>query len=118
MIGGRIILFRTNPALAEKSAPRPERVTKGTPSFHSWNHYADAKEKFFSGEWQAEPGAWRIEYDETEFCHILEGVSVIHADAGETVTLRAGDSFVIPAGFKGEWEVIERTKKLYVIVYL
>jgi uncharacterized cupin superfamily protein len=27
----------------------------------------------------------------------------------------AGDEFVIPRGFEGVWEVIERTRKIYVI---
>jgi uncharacterized cupin superfamily protein len=27
----------------------------------------------------------------------------------------AGDEFVIPRGFEGVWEVIERTRKVYVI---
>ena len=29
--------------------------------------------------------------------------------------LKAGDKLVIPVGFKGEWQVVETTKKIYVI---
>ncbi len=50
-----------------------------------------------------------------EFCHILSGVSVIEEDGGETRTVSAGDSFVIKPGFKGTWEVLETTRKEYVI---
>jgi len=30
--------------------------------------------------------------------------------------LRAGDSFVLRPGFKGSWEVLETTRKQYVIL--
>ena len=34
---------------------------------------------------------------------------------GEARTVRAGDSFVLRPGFKGSWEVLETTRKEYVI---
>ena len=48
-------------------------------------------------------------------CHILSGHSVLTEEGGEANTLKAGDSFVIRPGFKGTWEVIETTRKEYVI---
>jgi uncharacterized protein len=39
----------------------------------------------------------------------LESVS------GEKHELRAGDAFVVPAGFEGTWEVTEPCKKWYAI---
>jgi uncharacterized protein len=60
-------------------------------------------------------GKWRVSYTEEEYCQILHGVSVITGDDGNAITVRAGDRFVIPRGFAGTWEVIETTKKLYVI---
>ncbi len=36
-------------------------------------------------------------------------------DQGRAKTLRAGDRFVIPAGFKGTWEVLEACRKIYVV---
>ena len=68
-----------------------------------------------TGIWESTPGKWRIEYDEWEFCHILSGVSVISEDSGEARTVRAGDSFVLRPGFKGSGEVLETTRKEYVI---
>ncbi|TIW64489.1 MAG: cupin domain-containing protein, partial [Mesorhizobium sp.] len=69
----------------------------------------------YAGIWESTPGKWRIVYDEWEFCHILSGVSVISEDGGEARTVRAGDSFVLRPGFKGSWEVLETTRKEYVI---
>lgn len=34
---------------------------------------------------------------------------------GNAKTLRAGDRFVIPAGFSGTWEVLEPCRKIYVV---
>ena len=33
---------------------------------------------------------------------------------GSERALNAGDNFIIPAGFEGEWEVLKTTKKTYV----
>ena len=35
--------------------------------------------------------------------------------AADAVTVSAGESFVVPRGFVGTWEVVEPTKKTYVI---
>ena len=34
---------------------------------------------------------------------------------GKVEEYKAGDAFVIPAGFKGAWETVEAVKKFYVI---
>jgi uncharacterized cupin superfamily protein len=34
---------------------------------------------------------------------------------GNELELTAGDKICIPAGFSGEWEVVEPTQKIYVI---
>ena len=98
---------------AEEDAPPADRVISGAPRFRTWNH--EDRDGLYCGIWQATPGKWRISYDEWEFCHILEGVSVIAEDGGEARTVRAGDSFILRPGFKGTWEVIETTRKEYVI---
>ena len=97
----------------EEGAPAPERVLAGDPRFHTWN--AEERDGLYAGIWEATPGKWRIEYDEWEFCHILSGISIIAEDGGESRTVRAGDSFVLRPGFKGSWEVLETTRKEYVI---
>lgn len=97
----------------EEGAPAPDRVLAGDPRFRTWN--AEDRDGLYAGIWEATPGKWRIEYDEWEFCHILSGVSVIAQDGGEVRTVRAGDSFVLQPGFKGSWEVLETTRKEYVV---
>jgi uncharacterized cupin superfamily protein len=97
----------------EEGAPAPDRVVKGDPRFRTWN--AEERDGLYAGVWESTPGAWRVVYDEWEFCHILSGVSVLTEDGGVPRTIRAGDAFVIRPGFTGVWEVVETTRKEYVI---
>ena len=67
------------------------------------------------GIWEATPGKWRIAYEEWEYCRILEGVSIIADENGNERTVRPGDGFILRPGFTGTWQVIETTRKEYVI---
>ena len=98
----------------EVSAPPDERVLKGSPVFRTWD-VEHTENGIYAGIWQSTPGKWRIAYDEWEYFHILEGHSVVTEDDGEAVHLRAGDSYILRPGFKGTWEVLETTRKDYVI---
>lgn len=99
---------------AETGEPAGGRTIEGTPRFRTWN-VEEAEGGLHAGIWESTPGKWRVEYDEWEFCSILSGVSIIAEDGGEARTVRAGDSFVIRPGFRGTWEVVETTRKSYVI---
>lgn len=99
---------------AEDGAPDPGRVTDGAPRHRTWNAEDDGQ-GLYAGIWEATPGEWQVDYAEWEFCHILQGVSVITEAGGEPVTLVAGDSFVLRPGFKGRWRVVETTVKHYVV---
>jgi uncharacterized cupin superfamily protein len=98
---------------AEIGAPAEGRVISGDPRFATWN--VEEADGLYAGIWEATPGKWHIEYEEWEFCHILSGVSVVTEEGGHAHTVRAGDSFAIRPGFKGTWEVVETTRKEYVI---
>lgn len=98
----------------EHGAPAEGRLISGQPRFTTWN-VEEAEGGLYAGVWESTPGKWRIEYDEWEFCHVLFGVSVITEDGGSARTIKAGDSFVLRPGFKGTWEVLETTRKEYVI---
>ncbi|MCO6050748.1 cupin domain-containing protein [Mesorhizobium sp. RP14(2022)] len=98
----------------EEGAPDVGRIIEGEPRFKTWNA-EEADGGLYAGVWEATPGKWRIVYDEWEFCHILAGVSVIEEYGGAARTVRAGDSFVLRPGFKGSWQVLETTRKEYVI---
>jgi uncharacterized cupin superfamily protein len=93
----------------------PEKLISGNPKQSLWMHYTDASKQFFAGIWQSEVGKWRISYTEEEYCKIIEGTSILTDPSGVAVTVSAGESFVIPSGFTGTWEVVTPTRKEFVI---
>ena len=93
----------------------PEKLLQGNPRQTAWLHYTDPSGRFMAGIWHSERRRWKILYTEEEYCQVLEGRSVITDQAGNAVTVCAGDEFVIPAGFSGSWEVLEPTRKRFVI---
>lgn len=93
----------------------PEKLLLGNPKQTIWTQYTSPTEAFFTGIWRSEPGKWTVSYTEEEFCHMLAGTSIIASAQGPTLTVKAGDSFVIPRGFVGTWEVVEQTTKRFVI---
>jgi uncharacterized cupin superfamily protein len=99
---------------AEQGGPAPERLVSGSPVHRTWS-VEEAEGGLYAGIWESTPGKWRVEYDEWEFCRILSGISIITEEGGEAHTVKAGDSFVLRPGFKGTWEVVETTRKEYVI---
>jgi uncharacterized cupin superfamily protein len=99
----------------EAGAPLAERIVAGAPQFKTWTFEEAPDSKVFAGVWESTPGKWRISYDEWEFCSIVSGVSVVTRDGEQPQRIGAGDVFVIRPGFEGTWEVVETTRKLFVI---
>jgi uncharacterized cupin superfamily protein len=104
----------SSPEVAEVQPP-PERVLSGNPKHTTRNFFIDETGQFFAGIWYSTSGRWRVKYSENEFCHILEGKLRIEDVLGRSWTFKSGDSFVVPAGFAGTWDVIEPTRKLYAL---
>ncbi|MDA0961683.1 MAG: cupin domain-containing protein [Proteobacteria bacterium] len=97
----------------EIDRPRPDRLISGDPVFTTWS--LEETDGLYCGLWESTPGKWRMAYDEWEYCRILTGHSIIEGDDGTRLEVRAGDSFILRPGFSGTWEVIETTRKDYVI---
>lgn len=93
----------------------PDKLMEGNPKQTVWVHYTDPSQQFVVGIWRSEPGKWKITYTEEEYCHMLDGVSIITSQGGHSVTVKAGESFVVPRGFVGTWEVVETSTKRFVI---
>ena len=98
----------------EYAALPSDRLVAGRPKFTTWN-LEERDGGLYAGVWESTPGKWRISYDEWEYCRILYGVSVITEDGGDARRVETGDSFILRPGFKGTWEVVETTRKEYVI---
>lgn len=110
-----IVDFAHAGTLPEEYRPSPEKVLAGDPVQRVRNHYGSPCGQFNAGIWEGAVGHWTVNYSEHEYCEILQGVSVLRDAAGQIKTLRAGDRFVIPAGFSGTWEVLEPCRKVYVM---
>jgi uncharacterized cupin superfamily protein len=93
------------------------RLAPGSPMPQQFvrNAYTDASGRFFAGIWRSSTGAWRVSYTENELCVLTAGRVRISDDAGRQWTFGPGDSFVMPAGFHGLWEVLEPAQKFYAI---
>ena len=109
-----VVSFATSSAQPERYPTPPERRVKGAPMQTAVTHFSDG-ERFFAGEWSAEVGCWKVSYTENEYFRLLEGRSILRDAAGEELLLEPGDEICIPAGFEGEWEVPEPTRKVFVI---
>ena len=114
----RIQLFREQNTAAEFDHPRSDRLVNGNPQRTTWNHFTNRSGEMFAGVWASEVGSWRIEMGETEdeYFYVIEGSGAIIEENGERRSFTVGDVVIIPAGFKGIFEVSTALKKHYVIV--
>lgn len=114
-----LIVMKTSGASAptpEVGQAGPEKLLKGEYKTRTWNHFTGESDRLYCGIWESTPGKVTIDYKEWEFCHFIAGKAKLTNEAGKSWTLKAGDAFIIPAGFKGTWETIEKVKKHYVIL--
>lgn len=111
-------MTRVLPALgkgaAEEAPIAADRLLEGAPVARTTIDY-ERDENTYVGEWSCGVGAWRVSYDEWEFCYMLEGACELVSDGGDTQRFAAGDSFVIEPGFKGVWRVLAPMRKKFVI---
>jgi uncharacterized cupin superfamily protein len=75
-----------------------------------------AADKQVAGTWVFEPGKQQHDLDITEFCHLLKGHWILTSESGAITEIKAGDSWTFPKGWKGEAEVVETVRKVYMIV--
>lgn len=93
----------------------PAHVLSGRPVIHGLNAFTSFTGSFSTGVWECSPGKWRVHYAEDELNLIVRGKAIVADDQGQTRTFGPGDAFVIPAGFRGTWEVLETMRKVYAI---
>ncbi|MEZ5500197.1 MAG: cupin domain-containing protein [Steroidobacteraceae bacterium] len=111
----RAVISLSEPVAEEETRPAPERLLAGQPLQSVANYYSDASQQFHVGRWRSTAGKWRVSYTEHEFCHLLGGRVRLYDAAGKVQEFGAGESFVVPAGFNGIFEVLEPCEKLYAI---
>jgi uncharacterized cupin superfamily protein len=110
--------FKLHQTEPEFDHPRGDRLIKGNPKRTTWNHFTNATGEVFAGVWSSEAGSWRVEFGpaEDEFFFVVAGRVRVIGDDGQIAEVSSGESLVIPAGFKGVFDVIEPVTKHYMIV--
>ena len=116
-LGPAVVTIDAAAGTEEKLELDPARLAPGSPLPEQFvcNAYTDASGRFFAGIWRSSVGAWRVSYTENELCVLTAGRIRITDDSGRQSTYGPGDSFVMPAGFSGLWEVLEPARKFYAI---
>jgi uncharacterized cupin superfamily protein len=93
--------------------PAADRLISGDPEHRTW--LLEDRDGLYAGIWESTPGKWRVVYEEWEYFRILSGRSIVQGEDGTTLDLRPGDSAILRPGFQGTWEVVETTRKDFVI---
>lgn len=95
------------------STIRFDPTTQGDPNRKTTtiDWYSDPTNTFRSGFWSATPAKYDIAYEKDELCVLIEGTVRLTNSTGEVATYTAGDTFLIPCGFRGTWESIGAVRK-------
>jgi uncharacterized cupin superfamily protein len=84
-------------------------------SFETKPGYRSEDGRFTVALWESGPGVLRTDgYPHDEYCRVLEGRLVVTNRGGRSEEFGPGDSFVIPKGWAGTWDMKTRFKKQYV----
>ncbi len=68
------------------------------------------------GVWECTPGRFTASRDtNSETCHIVSGRVSLHGPEGRSQEVGPGEMLVLPKGWRGEWTIHEKTRKLYII---
>lgn len=91
-------------------------LSGGTPRFARNVQFTSDDGLLVVGIWESEPGVLKLsDYPVAEYCKILTGQLRIRSADGAVTEHGPGSAFVIPPGFNGEWEMLTRLRKEFVV---
>ena len=91
----------------------PEILKKGVESHRSHGFFAG---EIVSMVYDADDGLLEFnDYPFDEFVHVLNGTSILTAAGGSPQEFKTGDTFVVPKGFNGTWEMRDNFRELIVM---
>lgn len=112
----RVVDFKEDVTITKRRlADLPDRVVDGDPRHETQMRFNSPDGTMMAGTWTSTPGKWIAFADRDEFCVLLSGHIKLIGEDGVEQEFRAGDSFLIPNGFRGYWHVLETTTKHFVI---
>ena len=75
--------------------------------------WADGDQEVGVWECTAGPSHWALETNEAVY--ILSGRMTVTPDGGQSQDIGPGDTAVFPRGWRGNWQIHETIRKLYVL---
>jgi uncharacterized cupin superfamily protein len=114
-----IVRIDSTATLSGRGKYPPDMVPGGQKSFDgsfkTAPGYVAADRKFTVSLWESGPGVLRTSgYPHDEYCLVLSGDLVITNESGSRREFHPGDTFVIPKGWVGTWDMKTRFKKQFV----
>lgn len=93
-----------------------DAVLSGNPEEAGASHFETADGKLTIGTWECTPYAENLSYpNNNEFCLVLSGRVALTDHDGTVKEFGPGDSYIVPKGFEGKFEVLETLRKVYVL---
>jgi hypothetical protein len=113
-------ILRLAGAAADETGPLepwgpPANVLAGRPAISGKTLFTSFDGSLNVGLWQCTPGKWRVAFSQDELCVMLAGRLVVTDPAGKFRRFGPGDAFMVPAGFRGTWEVVETVRRLFAV---
>ncbi len=102
-------LDKLGPVERPLSSPASELVGK--------RYFAKSPDTRMLGIWECSPGRWQRTVMQEEFAHFIEGSARFVPADGEPIDIRAGDAVWFPPNTRGVWEIHEKVRKVYIILY-
>jgi len=93
----------------------PSWIEEGQPVARGTIVAQSQDRKVSSGFWECSEGRFKWEFAWDEFIRVIEGEVVVTDEAGESHTLKAGDTAHFPLGMKARWDVRKPVRKFFVI---
>ena len=69
-----------------------------------------------AGLWECTPGKWVRQIMSAELSTFLSGHAIFSPEGGQPFHIHAGDVVYFPANSRGTWEILETTRKSYLVL--
>ncbi|PWB34918.1 cupin [Pseudomonas sp. SDI] len=112
----RITQFKNTDSVALEHS-NPVAVPLGEPLAIASVTSVERSDGVETGIWECTPGRWRRQIVQQEFCHFIKGRCTFTPDAGEPLSIEAGDALMLPANSTGIWDIQETVRKTYVLIF-
>jgi uncharacterized cupin superfamily protein len=82
-----------------------------------YRQFEASNAKVVVGFWTGAPGEVTLDpWPYTEICSILTGRVAVRDHEGRQVEFNAGQAFMVPQGFVGDWVTLEPSSKIFVAI--